>query len=156
MGSGRGELPPPALECLLESSVGQGRDGFTPATGHLQNFNPELCGWSRGDRISLLILEHFLLAHPKPGLYIHSIYSIYWLLNDTPPTMGSEYGLLQPTAHRLHCPGRHLGWTELNHVLNELYSHLGGTAIGCGNYAWPCVFLYIHVWMGLGMTELVC
>lgn len=38
-----GKLPPPALECLLATSVGQGRDGFAPAKGHLENFNPELC-----------------------------------------------------------------------------------------------------------------
>lgn len=39
----RGNLPPPALECLLETSVVWGRDGFAPAKGPLQIFNPEMC-----------------------------------------------------------------------------------------------------------------
>lgn len=36
------EVPPPALKCLLETSVVEGRGGSAPAKGLLQNFNPEL------------------------------------------------------------------------------------------------------------------
>lgn len=50
---------------------------------------------SRGDRISLLILEHFLLAHPKTGLYICSIVCWMTLPLYLTTTMCREYGLLQ-------------------------------------------------------------
>lgn len=39
----QGHLPPPALGCVLETSMVWGRDGFVSAKGPLQNFNPELC-----------------------------------------------------------------------------------------------------------------
>lgn len=64
----QGSLPPPALECLLgsEAEMLRPRDRY-------RILIQSCVSCSRGDRISLFILEHFLLAHPKAGLYISDI-----------------------------------------------------------------------------------